>query len=193
MANSLLIGKDHFPENQRFARQSYGRQRCSKQRGAVMVVALVVIAVVSLASVASMQDVNTQSNMVRNEQLSSNAYQVAISEINAQLSSINLNAEGLDDPMILTLINQGAWNHQSQPFLGPDAGAGAYAQTLEMASLCEVTSCVAPPGYSLVGGDRVLQAEINSIASFPGSVSESDQSQGFWYLLPGTGGHIVTW
>lgn len=176
MPNSLLIRKRPFRNN---------------QRGVVMVVALVVIAVVSLASVASMQDVNTQSNMVRNEQLSSNAYQVAISEINAQLADINLNAEGVDDPMILTLINQGVENYVGQPVLGPDAPA--YAQTLEMASLCEISSCVAPPGYSLVGGDRVLQAEINSVASFPGSVSESDQSQGFWYLLPGTGGHIVTW
>lgn len=169
------------------------RSQENSQRGAAMIIALVVVAAVSLIAIAGMQDVNTQSKMVRNEQLHTTAYQVAMSEINAQLDSINLNDSDDLDAIVVTLLNQEVGSFVDQSMLGPDAGGGAFEQGLMQASLCDIDSCTAPPGYSIGAGTRVLKAEINSVAAFPGATSRSDQTQGFWYLLPGAGGLIASW
>ena len=169
------------------------RNANGSQRGAAMLVALVVVAAVSLVAIAGMQDTNTQSNMIRNEQLYTNAYSVAFSEINAQLDVVNLNDSDEIDPMIVTLIDQQVGTFVAQSMVGPDAGAGAFNQTLQQATLCDIDSCTAPPGYSIGAGTRVLKAEINSVATFPGATSRSDQTQGYWYLLPSAGGSIVSW
>lgn len=163
------------------------------QRGAAMIVALIVVTVISLVAMSGMQDSNTQTNMVRNEQLHANAYQVAMSEINAQLDGVNLNDSDEIDNLIVTLISQEVGTFAAQPMLGPDGGSGAFNQTLTQASLCDIDSCTAPPGYSLGGGTRVLKAEINSVANLSNLTSRSDQTQGFWYLLPSAGGLVVSW
>ena len=161
-----------------------------RQSGVTLIVVLVIMTTVSLLALASMSDTNMQLNMVRNDQFYVNAYRVSISEINAQLDSINANAASEDDEIILSLLDlepDTPLEVASDEMLGPHADLGAFDQVLEISPSCEVDSCPSPPGFSHSKFTKVYRGSINSIATMSGTGSSSDQSQGFWYLLPQSG------
>lgn len=163
--------------------------RLLRQKGTAMVISLFAVAAVSVLAIAGMQDSNTQTNMVRNEQLQSNAYQVAISEINAQIDFVNSNESDESDPLIDTVMGQTLEQPLPHAMRGPDAGGGAYQQGLTIAFICD--SC---PGYdSSMGSVKLLKAEINSTANLASTNSSSDQSQGIEYFAAGGSGNIVSW
>ncbi|MFK7734143.1 MAG: hypothetical protein AB8B48_21150 [Pseudomonadales bacterium] len=169
-----------------------GRKKNKVEQGSAMLIVLIILTSVSILSLSSMQDLSMQLNMVRNNQFYVNAYHVAYSEINAQLDVINTNSNLEDDALILDLMQQDVDEMVGFDFVGPHSGAGAYTQTLQIAPSCEAEVCPSPPGYSMGSFTRVLRGEIASVARLGASGSQSNQSQNFWYLLPQSGGHVVT-
>lgn len=162
------------------------------ENGSAMLIVLIILTSVSILSLSSMQDLTMQLNMVRNNQFYVNAYHVAYSEINAQLDVVNSNLSTEDDALILELLEQDVDEMVSFDFVGPHAGAGAYTQTLQIAPSCEAEACPSPPGYSMGSFTKVFRGEIASVARLGNSGSQSNQSQNFWYLLPQSGGPVVT-
>lgn len=162
-----------------------------RQGGAVMIVVLVVMTALSLLAMSSMSDTNMQLAMVKNDQFYLNAHRVALSEINSQLDAINSNPKDDLDQVILTLLEYDVdeeWVFDSDSYVGPHAGAGAFDQQFSMAAACNPNDCIAPPGYSIDNQTRVLRANVQSNASFGDTGARSNQTQGFWYLLPQGGG-----
>ncbi len=159
-------------------------------KGATLIVVLVIMTTISLLSLGSMSDTTMQMNMVRNDQFYVNAYRVSNSEINAQVDFINSNPSNDDDQIILSLleIDLGATlDFAADELLGPHAGSSAFDQTVGIMPLCEIDSCPSPPGFSHSKYTKVYRGQINSIASMSSSAATSNQSQGFWYLLPQSG------
>lgn len=166
------------------------RPRYARCDGATLIVVLIIMTTISLLSLASMSDTTMQLNMVRNDQFYVNAYRVSNSEINAQIDSININASTEDDEIILSLLELDLGSTlevADDELLGPHAGSSAFDQTVGILPVCEIDSCPSPPGYSHSKYTKVYRGEINSIASMSSSASASNQSQGFWYLLPQSG------
>lgn len=163
----------------------------SQQRGAVLIVVLVVMTALSLLAMSSMSDTNIQLAMVKNDQFYLNAHRVALSEINAQLDLINANEPDELDPTILSLLEfdvDQPWEFDADEMLGPHGGIGAFDQTISMAMACDPDDCIAPAGYSIDNQTRTLRVNVQSSASFGDTGARSDQTQGFWFLLPQGGG-----
>lgn len=155
-----------------------------------MIVVLVIMMSISLLALASMSDTNLQLNMVRNDQFYVNAYRVSNSEINAQIDFVNSNPATEDDNIILSLLELDVdvpLTVGGDEMLGPHTDISAFTQTLEIVPSCQVDSCPSPPGFSHSKFTKVYRGEINSVATMTDSGSRSDQSQGFWYLLPQSG------
>ncbi len=76
----------------------------SRQRGAALIVALVALVILTVLGVSTMSDVMNQSAVVRNEQFRQKVFYAASSELNAQIDSVNRNAQNEDDVIIEQLI-----------------------------------------------------------------------------------------
>ena len=77
----------------------------ANQSGAALVVALVALIFVTIAGMATMDELLTQSNTVRNEQFRQRVFYAASSELNAIVGSVNLNNSSADDVLIEQLLD----------------------------------------------------------------------------------------
>ncbi|MBX2885318.1 MAG: hypothetical protein KTR32_35515 [Granulosicoccus sp.] len=166
------------------------RGASDQQRGVVLVIILVILSSMSILVLGSGSESRLESAIVRNDQFRVNAYRVALSEINAQIQDININAVTEDDEAILQLIyrdNTKPWELSENELRGPAKGKGAYTQGVALSVLCDPDHCPAPAGYSLSGNTKVLRARIESSAQLHDTGAQSSQAQSFWYLLPQSG------
>ncbi len=152
--------------------QIYGMKQVIKQSGAALVVALVLLLVMTILGVAVVDSSNLQGNMSRNSQFRVHSYQVALSEISAQLQDIENNIAALDDALVNGTVNRVGGDIFMQP--------ANFAQTVRIDYIGEG---MPPPGYSVdtyVG--RIF--EIDSRAQVNNTGIFSDQTQGLNYAGP---------
>ena len=176
----------------------------ANQRGATLVVVLVFLVVMTFLGLGAMNDTNLQLAMVRNSQLQTGVYTVALTEINAQLDAINNNAEADTDQIILdlvqsaTVINNGletrsltsdsAGDGTDDDFallLGDVLGADANHYTTDIIIREPNANSFLPvTGMSLSPDSTVkwLIMEFDSTASITSTSTQSQQVQGFRYL-----------
>ena len=143
-----------------------------KQQGAALVVGLVLLLVLTILGVSVADSMSLQSNMARNSQFSVHSYQVALSEIAAQLLDLDEDIAPLDNALL----------NGTEPRTGDDIfmQPANFNQTVQFDYIGEG---LPPPGYSVdsyVG--RLF--ELNSRAQLNNTGIFSDQTQGFNYAGP---------
>ncbi len=143
------------------------------QRGAILIVSLIMLTILTLIGVTSMDDVNLQRNMVRNNQLKIQAFDMAMSEINAQIfnliTDMNFMVDAINTP--------GGVNVVAALMAAAD---NPFDQTVSVSYTGEGRP---PSGYSLDDyTGRMFQ--IDSAALLANTGSTSDQTQGLNYAGP---------
>lgn len=79
--------------------------RKANQSGVALVVALIALVFITIAGLATMDDLLTQSNTVRNEQFRQRVFYAASSELNAIIGEVNLNTSADSDVLIEQLLD----------------------------------------------------------------------------------------
>ncbi len=168
--------------------QTYKLQSAKSQRGATLIVALVILGAMTVLGFTSLRNTGLQQSIIKNTQFLMYARNVARTEINGQLDVINTNLDTESDPVIQTILDAGINTDFDIAIPGNPAGLttsqSAYDQTVTMVMSCE--SCPAPTGgFSFSGaGVMALTARIESRAELNSTAAKSEQSQGYWYLIP---------
>ena len=172
------------------------RDRPQRESGVSLLVVLVLMVTMTILAISTTDDSYLQSQMVRDDQFRTSAYQAAYSEINAQLGVINSNDPGEIDPLILDLYSAPVKMLQHFPdaaLAGPHKNEGAFDQTVSYRLACNPADCPSPPGFSYSGVTKVIYGTIESEAEVISSSISSDQIQTFWYLIPQDGDGRKTW
>jgi len=122
--------------------------------------------------VSSIESVNLQTNMARNSQFNIHAYQVALSEINAQLAALNTDMSSLNQAVINGSEAQTGDALQMQP--------DNFTQTV---AFSYIGTGLPPTGYSV---DTYIgrRFELDSRAQVSSTGIASDQTQGLNYAGP---------
>ena len=148
------------------------------QGGATLVVCLVILTILTFLGVNSMTDSGLQSAMVRNNQLSLMAYNTALSEINAQVDNMNLNAQ--TDVLLDALTDADGLREFEFEEILLSTIDHPFTQGLTIEYLYEGASWTG----NEVGTFRELFFEIESDAALEGTSTRSDQVQGISYIAP---------
>ena len=150
----------------------------NNQEGATLVVCLVILTILTFLGVNSMTDSGLQSAMVRNNQLSLMAYNTALSEINAQVDNMNLNAQ--TDVLLDALTDADGLREFEFEEILLSTIDHPFTQGLTLEYLYEGASWTG----NEVGTFRELFFEIESDAALEGTSTRSDQVQGISYIAP---------
>ena len=75
-------------------------KQINKQSGATLIVSLILLLVLTLVGVSAIEDVTLQAHMARNSQFQVHTYQVALSEINGQLSILDTDINVLNAAVV---------------------------------------------------------------------------------------------
>jgi len=167
-----------------------------KESGVSLLVVLVMMVSMTILAISTTDDSYLQSQMVKDDQFRTSAYQAAYSEINAQLGVINSNDSGEIDQLILDLYSAPVKILQKFPdadLAGPHKNEGPFNQSVSYRLACKPADCPSPPGFSLSGVTKVIYGTIESQAEVINSSISSDQTQTFWYLIPQDGDGRKTW
>lgn len=142
------------------------------QRGATLIVSLILLLVLTIVGLSAIEGVNLQSQMARNSQFQVQSYQVALSEIQAQLAALEIDLGPLD-----TAVVDGVVNREGDDIsMRPDHFAQIVSYSYEGEGL-------PPPGYS-VDAFVGRRFELNSRAQLDSTGIFSDQTQGLNYAGP---------
>jgi type II secretory pathway pseudopilin PulG len=161
----------------------------SSQRGAILIVALVLLAVMTTLGFTSLRSTNIQQAIINNSQFLASARNVALTEINAHIDSINIGNPSDRDQVLLDILDSGgtiiiADSINSDEATGLNAPQTAYSQSFTATVDCD--DCPAPPGFSLEGGSGFDTARITlqSRAELDATSAASTQYQGYYYVKP---------
>ncbi len=152
-----------------------------KQRGATLLVALIMLLILTIAGLSAMENVNMQSKMARNSQFSIHAYQVALSEVNAQFQTLRTAVLGND---FSTLFD--VYTNESAVFpSGMNPNNFNQAVSMDFISLG-----AAPARYNLVAAETgnkysSFNYELRSVATIASTGTTSNQTQGLSFVGPG--------
>ena len=146
------------------------------QRGAVLVVSLLLLLILTLIGVASMETVVMQSQMSRNSQFSHEAFQIALSEIEGQLDSYQIDIT----PLISTVNSATDTTTLAAADFTMAGEIGNFAQSGQLTHVGEGVASGTSWGCCVA-----YKFELNSTANLAGTGSRSDQTQGFEYTAPG--------
>jgi len=142
------------------------------QQGATLLVSLVMLLILTLVGLSAVENVNLQTHMARNSQFSIHSYQIALSEIRAQLKDLETDIA----PLNAATING------TEDRLGDDISMqpDKFTQTVSYEYIGEG---LPPTGFSVdtfVG--RIY--ELDSRAQLDNTGIFSDQTQGLNYAGP---------
>lgn len=168
----------------------------TKQSGVTLIVVLVILVVMTFLGLGAMSDNNVQLSMVRNSQMQNSAYVAALTEINAQLDSINANPVGADDQIIISLVQSDTAADRSRTLTVADAdldvllddvlGAAEYAAYTTDITLTEPNVDFDPKlaGFTAKAGGTIkfYMMQFVSTASVNNTGAESSQVQAFSYI-----------
>ena len=142
------------------------------QEGATLIVSLILLLVLTIVGISTIESVNLQSLMARNSQFQVESYQVALSEIEAQLEALEVDLGPLTDA-----VTEGTETRTGDDIvMQPDH----FDQTVIYTYAGEG---LAPPGYSVdIYVGRLF--ELNSRAQMDNTGIFSDQTQGLNYAGP---------
>ena len=142
------------------------------QRGATLLVSLVMLLILTLVGLSAVENVNLQTHMARNSQYFIHSYQVALSEIQAQLSDLETDIAPLNAATFNGIENRVGDDISMQP--------DKFTQTVSFEYIGEG---LPPTGFSVdtfVG--RIY--ELDSRAQLTNTGIFSDQTQGLNYAGP---------
>lgn len=148
-----------------------------RQSGATLVVCLVILTVMTFLGLNAMTDSSLQTSMVRNNQLNLMAYNVSLSEINAQLDDMELNFN--TGPLVDALNDSlGLREFEADEVLlaGLDH---PFAQDLNIQYVFEV-----PCLQSGINLTSCYRYDLTSDATLDGTGTRSIQIQRFTYEAP---------
>lgn len=142
------------------------------QEGATLIVSLILLLVLTIVGISTIESVNLQSLMARNSQFQVESYQVALSEIEAQLEALEVDLGPLTDA-----VTEGTETRTGDDIvMQPDH----FDQTVIYTYAGEG---LPPPGYSVdIYVGRLF--ELNSRAQMDNTGIFSDQTQGLNYAGP---------
>ena len=146
--------------------------KAHKQSGAALLVGLLLLLVLTILGLSVVDSSSLQGNMSRNSQFRVHSYQVALSEIVAQLTDFDIDISPLD----AALLNGTEPRTGADVFMQP----ANFTQTV---SLDYVGEGLPPAGYSVDTYVGRLY-ELNSRAQVNNTGIFSDQTQGFNYAGP---------
>ena len=161
---------------------SYYLTHQTAQTGAVLIVSLVMLTILTVIILGTMTDTNLQTNMAKNSQISLRAFNVTLSELNAQFQSSKNNSVMNNAPYLETLASI---RQTEQPFTIPQADLlmtstdNPFSQDIVIRFL-RVDSCG--------GGNEIensgLIFEMDSTSKLSGTGINSNQSFGLCYPNP---------
>ncbi|GAA5317388.1 MAG: hypothetical protein AseanaTS_25930 [Candidatus Pelagadaptatus aseana] len=150
-----------------------------EQKGATLLVSLVLLLLLTIIGISSIEDVSLQSNMVRNSQFKMQAFNVALSESNAQYANVNQN--------FLSAIIQSAeayiYSGEELAMTSPD---NPFQQDVVMnydGNAGGVVAKKASKAMDLQGFDTYYFS-LDSDASLTNTGTQSSQVQGIEYIGP---------
>jgi len=152
------------------------------QNGAVLIVSLVMLTILTIIAIGTISDTNLQSNMARNNQISLNAFNLALSELKAQFQSSKDNGQidGMNYQQKLSDIYQTETPHEILPadmlMASPD---NKFTQT---GSISFIREGICGGGNEI--GNSALIYEVNSTSRLDNTGINSDQSFGICYPNP---------
>jgi Tfp pilus assembly protein PilX len=163
-----------------------------RQQGVTLIVTLIILVAMTTLGLSSIRSTSIQQAIIKNTQFLMSVRNVAKTEINGQLDTINNNADSAGDPILQTIIDQGVDTVYEVAHTGesndselttPAYLKSTYSQRVTMTMNCR--SCPAPSGgFSYGLGIAALTATISSTAALDDSAATSTQEQGYWYLVP---------
>ena len=162
------------------------------QSGAVLIVSLVILTVLTIIAVGTATDIGLQSNMVRNNQISLQAYNLSLSELRSQYQAVNTpNYRLSDGSKYLAFLAQARETSEAltlapEDLIMPD-NAGAFTQSASVSFVGDTNNCAdgeafAPDGGSGSGSQLIF--EINSVSRLENTGINSNQSFGLCYPNP---------
>ena len=161
------------------------------QSGITLVVVLVILIAMTFLGLGAMSDSNLQLHMVRNTQLQNMVHSASLTEINAQIDSINTNDTEMEDLVIRDVLqsptnqltsDDGLFLFTPQ-ILGNQVSDGL-EQDLTLTQLNPGVSTQLTVGFSSDSDVQWRYFEFASSTEINGTASASNQTQGFRYLLP---------
>ncbi|USE37536.1 PilX N-terminal domain-containing pilus assembly protein [Endozoicomonas sp. SCSIO W0465] len=137
-----------------------------KQRGSFLLIVMIVMMVMTFSGLFVMEMAMLEEVSVGNEQRTIQVYQVAYSELEAQLAELEQN------PSMFTVALSGVQN------LTPLVNAPGVQQDVTIRFIGRVAP---PPGFS-VNNFMGMSFELNSKATIDGTGAKSDQTLGVIYV-----------
>ena len=152
------------------------------QNGAVLIVCLVMLTVLTVIAVSTVTDIGLQSNMAKNNQISLNAFNTSMRQLNAQYEQMKTTE---DYSWLTYMIDTNPTKTLTTAELIPQTYPSALKTTVQMDFL---------DGFSMnIGGNKiesgaaggnVFAFEFNSNSELESTAIQSDQTMGIVYIRP---------
>lgn len=156
----------------------WGGKARRKENGAFLLITMVTMIAMVLAGLLVMEMAMLGEVTVGNEQRTLEVYQVAYSELEAQLDFLESNADYFHNAMS---------GNQTLPVQMTPGGCGNTGQICQSVTLRYLGDGPPPPGYSL-GHFISMLYEIDSVATLEGTGARSSQTMGVIFVNKASGG-----